>query len=81
MPNVNQRKIIKISVSPAAKVVIKRVADELDMKEIGVASRIYEWFGQQSDVVQKGVLGLYPDGLEVNVARLAMEHIATGIKK
>jgi hypothetical protein len=58
------RKIIKIEVTPEAKEVIAGVAEELDMKENGLAGRIYTWFGSQTDLVQKAILGIWPKNVE-----------------
>lgn len=63
-------KVIKISVSADAKKVIRDFAVKHDMKEIGVASRIYTWFAQQDDVIRKGILGMLPEGYEPDIARL-----------
>jgi hypothetical protein len=68
--------IIKMRVGPDAKRIIAATAKRLDMKEQGVAGRIYSWFARQPDVVQKGVLGLLPEGMESEVMRLAMEQMA-----
>jgi hypothetical protein len=51
-------KVIRISVSDGAKKVVEDVARDLDMKETGVASRVYEWFGKQPPHIQKWVMGL-----------------------
>lgn len=56
-----------ISVRGDAKAVITEFANRLGMKEIALVSRIYTWFGEQPDLVQKGVLGLLPDGYEFSV--------------
>lgn len=57
----NERKVIRIVVSPRAKAIVEKWAAEHDMKETGVASRIYEWFGRQPDYVQRAILGFYGD--------------------
>ena len=72
------KRVIKISVNPAAKTAISSIAQRHDMKEIGVASRIYEWFAIQDDVTQKAILRLLPEGYEADVAKLALERIAAG---
>lgn len=70
---VSTRKVIKIAVSQNAKKVITDTAKELDMKEQGVASRIYEWFGRQDDLTQKHVLSLLPTGYEADLLEKALE--------
>ncbi len=71
----DDKKIIRIAVTPAAKAVIEQWKEVQDMTEIGVASRIYEWFGRQPEELQRGILGLYgkrgPD-----ITRMAMESLA-----
>jgi hypothetical protein len=81
MSRVALRSIIKISVTPAAKSSIEKTAAETGMKEISVASRVYEWFAAQDDVVKKAMLGLLPKGYEADVAKMALERIAAGGKK
>ena len=79
MSLVAQRKVIRISVTSGAKKVIARWAAENDMKEIGVASRIYEWFGKQPEQIQRGILGLY-GRLAPDIARMVLERMADGKK-
>lgn len=45
------------------------------MTEQWVASRVYEWFAKQDDVLKKGILGVLPKGYELDVARLALERM------
>ena len=75
---VADRKVIKISVRPEAKATIKKFADQHGLKEIVVAGRMYEWFSEQDDVVQKAILGLLPAGMEADIAKLALKRIAAG---
>lgn len=73
---VEDRKQIKIFISPDAKKVVEAFASQFDMKEIGVASRIYSWFGTLPLPVQKWITGL-TDGSEgegmKEFARMLME--------
>lgn len=66
-------KLIKIRVGDKAKQIITETADALDMKEIGVASRIYEWFARQDATMQRHVLQLLPPGMDADILRLALE--------
>lgn len=70
------RHTIKITVTPTAKTVIEKFSEKNGMAEIQVASRAYEWFSRQSDVVKKGICGLLPEGFEVDIAKLALERMA-----
>jgi hypothetical protein len=69
------RKIISVEVTEEAKARIDEVSEAtgVDMKRI--ASRMYEWFAEQDDLLQKGILGILPKGLEPDLARAALERI------
>ena len=75
------RNVIPIAVDRKAKEVIEAIADELGMKEIGVASRVYKWFADQDPVIQRGVLGLLPPTYEKEIIRLALERLAADTAK
>lgn len=71
---VDEPRIIRIKVRPSAKAVIAQWATATDMKEQGVASRIYEWFASQDEGLQRAILGLYgPD--TPDVARLILQRM------
>ncbi len=55
---VDERKQLKVFVSPPAKNAVEKFAARFDMKEQGVASRMFEWFGRQPVAVQKWICGL-----------------------
>jgi hypothetical protein len=65
-----------IGVDGDAKRVIKEVAARHGMKEIAVVSRIYLWFARQNDLVQRGVLGMLPEGYESELLKAAVERQA-----
>jgi hypothetical protein len=69
------REVIRISVEPGSKKVIADEAGANGMTEQWVASRVYEWFAKQDDVLKKGILGVLPKGYELDVARLALERM------
>jgi hypothetical protein len=75
-----EKQAVKILTTSVARDIVKRTAAELGMKEQVVASRIYEWFSRQDEVLVKGILGLLHKGNEVDVARLALERLAAGGK-
>ena len=74
---------MQIRVTRDAKAIIEGIAEDRDMKEIGVASRIYEWFGQQDPIVQRAVLGWTLDPNEVEKARKLFKPlvVARGVVK
>jgi hypothetical protein len=72
---VDERKQLRIFVSGGAKKTVEDFAVRFDMKEQGVASRIYEWFGKQPPAVQKWICGLVEgnegEGMRLFAAELA----------
>src|SRR3954467_11934146 len=58
MALVDERKQVKIYVTGGAKKAIEGFADQYDMTETGVASRVYERFGALPAAVQKWFIGL-----------------------
>ena len=71
----NDKKVIRIAVSERAKQVIEGWSEQQDMTEVGVASRIYEWFGDQSEDLQRAILGLYGSRTP-DIARMALKNLA-----
>jgi hypothetical protein len=67
------RHVIRIAVSPGAKAAVENFAKHWDMKEMGVASRMYEWFARQPEDVQKWVQGT--SGREAIGMRLFAEQL------
>lgn len=71
----NDKKVIRIAVSERAKQVVEGWAEQQDMTEVGVASRIYEWFGSQNEDLQRAILGMYGSRTP-DVAKMALEDLA-----
>jgi hypothetical protein len=81
MTVMDERKLLTIKVTPTAKQVVEQTAADRDMKELGVASRIYEWFGQQEESVRRAVMGFTIDQSEVEKARKAFQALdATNLR-
>jgi hypothetical protein len=62
-----------VGIDGDAKRIVKEVAARHGMKEIAVVSRIYLWFARQNDLVQRGVLGMLPEGYESELLKAAIE--------
>ncbi len=73
----SQRQIIKIAVTPEAKQAIEMVSDRYGMSQIEMASRLYNWFADQDEPVQAAVLDLLPRSMAPDIARLALEQLAS----
>lgn len=72
-----QKKVLRIHVTPSAKSAVEKFADKNGMKQESVASRLYEWFGGQDDIVQRILTGLLGDA-EPHAIRLMLERMAAG---
>ncbi len=80
----SERDIIKIAVTPAAKQVIETVGERYGMTQIELASRLYLWLAEQDEVVQASVLGILPESVAADVAKLVLARMAepaTGRRK
>lgn len=66
-------KLTKVRMSRRAKAALKAVAAHLDMRELGVMSRLVEWFGRQPDDVRLGCLGFHPSMSEEEIAQTIRE--------
>lgn len=69
--NKKEKKVIRIEVTEGAKSSIKAFADEMDMTDIGVSSRLYEWFGRQPKIIKKWVAGLLEGGDDAGAREFA----------
>lgn len=74
---VTERKIIKIAVPPESKRIVQAIAEANDMKEQGVAGRVYDWFSRQSPHLQLAIMGLLPDDLAREAIRIELEAMAS----
>ena len=72
MTFVSTKKVIKVAVNKDADKVISEWAAANDMTKIGVASRIYNWFGRQDEAIQRTILGLYGEQAP-DIARMILE--------
>lgn len=64
---------IRIAVTATAKTIIEKLSDQTGLKEIAIASRLYEWFAGQDDAVRASILGTIPESMRTDVARIWME--------
>jgi hypothetical protein len=74
----SEREIIKIAVTSEAKAAIEAVGERYGMSQIELASRLYTWLAGQDEVVQAAVLGILPEAVAPDVARLVLERLAGG---
>lgn len=69
------REFIRLAVTREAKDKLDHVTELRDMKLIGVASRIIEWFVDQDEFLQTVILGLIPQKDQGAVAKLILKRL------
>lgn len=67
-----KRIIFRIQLTPAAKDKLAGLSDQSGITQISLASRMVEWFASQPDTVQAAVLGLYPQEIQEEIAKLIL---------
>jgi len=72
---------MRIEILPNAKDCLNGMSDRLGMTQVAAASRLVEWFAEQTDVVQAAVLGLYPDDIRAEVPAMLLKRMAGEKKK
>ncbi|MEX2672218.1 MAG: hypothetical protein WD294_08930 [Phycisphaeraceae bacterium] len=73
-----ERHIIKLAVTPKAKAAIESMCDRYGMSQIEMASRLYQWACTQDEVVQAAILGILPEDVAPDVAKLVLKRMAAG---
>jgi len=72
----SSRVIMRLEVLPEAKKKITDYCSRVGMTQVATNSRLVEWLSQQPDVIQAGVLGLYPGDIRDELPFLILKHIA-----
>jgi len=80
-PGAPRRVIMRVELVPQAKDCLNGLSDRLGMTQVAAASRLVEWFAEQTDVVQAAVLGLYPDDIRAEVPSMILKKMAAEKKK
>jgi hypothetical protein len=73
-----KRVVFRIQLTSHAKEELLGISDKIGITQIALCSKIVEWFADQPDMVQAGILGLYPDLIGQDVATLILQKIAAG---
>jgi len=71
-----RRVIMRIEITPHARDGLGDHCDQTGMTQVATASRLVEWFCRQDDVIQAGVLGLFPEDLSANLPSMILKSIA-----
>lgn len=71
-----KRSILRIQLDRAAKEGLERLCEQRGMTQIAVMSRLVEWFINQDEIIQLGVLGVLSPQLTGPLARKLLERMA-----
>jgi hypothetical protein len=75
------RVIMRLEVLPEAKEKIVDYCNRIGMTQVATNSRLVEWLCQQPDIIQAGVLGLYPEDIRAELPSIVLKRLAVGKKK
>ncbi|HEV8379516.1 MAG TPA: hypothetical protein VGP99_11750 [Tepidisphaeraceae bacterium] len=70
------RIILRIELTPGAKVRLNEFCDKAGMTQVATLSRLVEWFANQPDAVQRLIVGHVPREIQQDVARLMLKNLA-----
>lgn len=73
-----KRAVFRIQLSSEAKDRLLDMSERLGITQIAVTSKLTEWFALQPEGVQAAILGLYPDAIKQDVAKLLLQRMAAG---
>lgn len=69
------RLIVRIDVSPKAKLGLAVAADRAGLSQVVAVDRLFKWLADQPEGVQLAALGQYPPELAPHVARLVLDRL------
>ncbi len=72
-----KRSILRIQLDRAAKEGLERLCEQRGMTQIAVMSRLVEWFINQDEIIQLGVLGVLSPQLTGPLARKLLERMTS----
>jgi hypothetical protein len=73
------RIVLRLEISPGVPEALDLVVKRVGSTNVSVCSRVINWLCTQDDVLQAGVLGLYPPGVQQpDVSRLVLQRLAKG---
>ena len=67
MPN---KEIARLELTREAKDKLKVISKRTGMTQVAVASRLFEWFSRQPELIHGAVLGQYPKEIHADIAKL-----------
>ncbi len=74
----SKRFITRIELTVPTRSKLTDVSHSNGMTQVAVLSRLVQWFAAQPDTIQAAILGRYPVEIEVDVAKLILQKMASG---
>ena len=71
-----KRYITRIELTDAVRKSLTEISHSNGMTQVSVLSRIVDWFADQPEIIQAGVLDRYPAELQPNIEKLILERMA-----
>ncbi|MCI0631486.1 MAG: hypothetical protein L0Y44_12620 [Phycisphaerales bacterium] len=71
---------IRVNVTPETRAQIKKIAEQYGMNDYAVATRVYQWFADAPEEVQRAVLGMYGDRSS-DVLKIVLEDLSKRERK
>ncbi|HEY1685489.1 MAG TPA: hypothetical protein VGG19_12055 [Tepidisphaeraceae bacterium] len=67
--------VARLELSKEAKDQLMTTSGRSGMTQVSVASRLFEWFSHQSELIHGAVLGQYPKDILPEVAQLILKRL------
>ena len=77
MAKKSKRVILRINLTQQTRSQIIDLSDDIGVTHVHLASRLIEWFAEQPNKIQLGILGVYPDANDRDIARQLLTEIAS----
>ncbi len=76
MANKIKRVIFRVDLTQQTRTQIVELSNEIGVTHVHLASRLVEWFAEQPNKIQLGILGFYPDMTDKDIAKQLLTEIA-----
>lgn len=73
-----QNIVVRLELSGDAKKQLATISKRSGMTQLSVASRLFEWFAKQSELIHGAVLSQYPKEMEPEIASVILKHFHSG---
>lgn len=71
-----KRFVMRVELTNSARGKVANLSKKLGMTQLALVSRLVDWFATQDETIQGACLGLYPERIRPDVARLLLQQMA-----